>query len=157
MILMNLISRNCPPSFRYQRLCRFNKSTLARNYEELEWSEFLNQPKFNLKKLDQLIPSHIPRPPYILNPKKYQGTQQKLSELRLKTPEERRKIQKAGQVAKSCLQKVGEHIRPGITTRKLDQIALEWILSHGAYPSPLGYHGFPASICTSGMLLLNEH
>lgn len=44
---------------------------------------------------------------------------------------------------------VARHIRPGITTRQLDKIAEEYILSHNAIPSFKGYGGFPATLCTS--------
>ena len=40
-------------------------------------------------------------------------------------------------------------IAPGVTTDQLDAIAHEYMLDHGAYPSALGYRGFPKSICTS--------
>ena len=44
---------------------------------------------------------------------------------------------------------VGDAISVGMTTADLDQIAHEFIISQGGYPSPLNYHGFPRSICTS--------
>lgn len=44
------------------------------------------------------------------------------------------------------------YVKPGITTDKLDYLAHEYICDHSAYPSCLGYMGFPKSICTS----LNE-
>jgi methionyl aminopeptidase len=47
---------------------------------------------------------------------------------------------------------VGKHIRPGITTDELDRIGHEFLLEHNAYPSTLGYRGFPKSLCSS----LNE-
>ncbi len=40
-------------------------------------------------------------------------------------------------------------IAPGVTTDELDAVAHEYMLDHGAYPSPLGYKGFPKSVCTS--------
>ena len=43
---------------------------------------------------------------------------------------------------------VGE-VRPGIDTQTLDRIAHDFIVSRGAVPAPLGYRGFPKSICTS--------
>jgi len=41
------------------------------------------------------------------------------------------------------------HVLPGITTNELDRIVHGWIVGKGAHPSPLNYHGFPKSICTS--------
>ncbi len=44
---------------------------------------------------------------------------------------------------------VGEAIRPGVTTDELDAIAHEYVVAHDAYPSTLGYRGYPKSSCTS--------
>ena len=53
------------------------------------------------------------------------------------------------QLAAECLQMVGKHIRPGITTDEINTLVHEYILSNNAYPAPLDYHGFPKSVCTS--------
>src|SRR5450432_3929884 len=58
----------------------------------------------------------------------------------------------AGQLAARALEEVGRHIVPGVTTDELDRIGHEFLCDHGAYPSTLGYRGFPKSCCTS----LNE-
>ena len=42
-----------------------------------------------------------------------------------------------------------EIINPGVTTDDLDQVVHEFLIDHGAYPSTLGYRGFPKSCCTS--------
>lgn len=55
----------------------------------------------------------------------------------------------AGRIAADALQEVGSHIRPGITTDELDAIGHGFLLDHGAYPSTLGYRGYPKSLCTS--------
>ena len=47
------------------------------------------------------------------------------------------------------LAEVARHCGVGVTTRKLDQVAEEFIRDHGAEPGFKGYHGFPASLCTS--------
>ncbi len=44
---------------------------------------------------------------------------------------------------------IGEHVKPGISTERLNTICHEFILDHNAIPSPLNYRGFPKSICTS--------
>ena len=44
---------------------------------------------------------------------------------------------------------VGDEIREGMTTEDINTLVHEFILSHDAYPSPLGYRGFPKSVCTS--------
>lgn len=58
-------------------------------------------------------------------------------------------MRKAGQINYLCHQYLSKHIKPGITTKHLDQIAYEFIISHDGYPSFKGYEGFPGSICTS--------
>ena len=67
----------------------------------------------------------------------------------IKSPETIEKIRVAGRIAAQALQVVGEAVRPGVTTDELDRIGHEFIISHNAYPSCLGYMGFPKSLCTS--------
>jgi methionyl aminopeptidase len=61
-------------------------------------------------------------------------------------------IRKSCQLAAQALQLAGEMIYPGISTETINNKIHHFFISHGAYPSPLNYHGFPKSICTS----LNE-
>ncbi len=58
-------------------------------------------------------------------------------------------MREAGRLTYQALELLGRLARPGITTKELDSAAFEFIRSHGATPSFLGYNGFPASICTS--------
>lgn len=67
----------------------------------------------------------------------------------LKTAEELQKMWRAGQALRQVHEWVRDAIRPGVTTRELDELAREKFRLLGAIPSFLGYHGFPASICTS--------
>jgi len=55
----------------------------------------------------------------------------------------------AGKLAAETLDMLTPMVRPGITTGELDKAAHDFIVSHGAVPAPLGYRGFPRSICTS--------
>jgi len=55
----------------------------------------------------------------------------------------------AGRVVADTIALVGEHLRPGVTTAELDELADEYIRSQGGTSSFLGYRGYPASICTS--------
>jgi len=55
----------------------------------------------------------------------------------------------AGRVVAETHALVGDHIRPGVTTGELDQLAEEFIRSRGGVPTFLGYRGFPASLCLS--------
>ncbi len=55
----------------------------------------------------------------------------------------------AGKLAAQTLDMITEHVVPGVTTEKLDQLCHDFITKNGAIPAPLNYKGFPKSICTS--------
>ena len=55
----------------------------------------------------------------------------------------------AGKLAARTLEHAGRFVKAGVTTNELDQIVHDFTLSHGARPAPLGYNGYPKSICTS--------
>ena len=63
--------------------------------------------------------------------------------------EEIERIRAAGKIAAGAVEAVGAAVAPGVTTDELDAIAHEFVISHGAYPSTLGYRGYPKSCCTS--------
>ncbi|HET8615480.1 MAG TPA: type I methionyl aminopeptidase [Actinomycetales bacterium] len=90
------------------------------------------------------VPSSIPRPEYVDRPAPatYTGPEVKdaatIEAMRL-----------AGAVAAQAMAAAAAEIAPGVTTDHLDAVAHEFLLDHGAYPSTLGYRGFPKSICTS--------
>lgn len=65
----------------------------------------------------------------------------------LKTPEEIEKIQEASTLLSRTFGKIAECVAPGVTTRQIDTVAREFIQSHGAIPSCLGYGGFPGTCC----------
>lgn len=58
-------------------------------------------------------------------------------------------MRKAGRITGDTLKVVEKHIRPGISTKQLDKIAHDYIISKGAKPSFLHYDGFPATVCAS--------
>lgn len=93
------------------------------------------------------VPAHIPRPPYVGKdrPDPFTG-----SEVKDEATIEAMRV--AGRIAADALAEVGRAIAPGVTTDALDEIGHEYLLDHDAYPSTLGYRGFPKSLCTS----LNE-
>jgi len=66
-----------------------------------------------------------------------------------KSPAEIEKMRASGRVAREVLDIAGAAIKPGVTTDEIDNIVHEETLKRGAYPSPLNYHGFPKSCCTS--------
>ncbi len=67
----------------------------------------------------------------------------------IKSSTEIAKMKVSGRIVFETLKEVEKHIKAGITTKELDQIAKDYILSQGAKPSFLGYNGYPASICAS--------
>jgi len=69
--------------------------------------------------------------------------------INIKTKEEIEMMRPACLLAADTLVMIEPHIQPGITTDEINTLVHEYIVSHGAYPSPLNYHGFPKSVCTS--------
>ncbi|MFW5470007.1 type I methionyl aminopeptidase [Knoellia sp. CPCC 206435] len=55
----------------------------------------------------------------------------------------------AGRIAARAMEAAAAVIAPGVTTDEIDRVGHEFLLDHGAYPSTLGYRGFPKSLCTS--------
>jgi methionyl aminopeptidase len=71
------------------------------------------------------------------------------SAIQLKTPAQIAKMREAGLLVADILQALAVAAQPGVTTADLDALAEERIRAAGAVPSFKGYHGFPATICTS--------
>ena len=67
----------------------------------------------------------------------------------IKSESQRALMRAAGELTGRTLNYIETLIKPGISTKELDEAAEEFIRSHGAVPSFLNYEGFPASICTS--------
>jgi len=93
------------------------------------------------------VPADIERPEYVgkKGPREFEGSD-------VYSPERVEQIRESGRIASQAIDAVGRAIQPGVTTEELDQVAHEFIIAAGAYPSTLGYRGFPKSSCTS----LNE-
>ncbi len=68
----------------------------------------------------------------------------------IKTQAEIEKMRVAGRLAAEVLEMIEPHVRPGVTTEKLDRLCHRYIVDQqGAIPAPLNYRGFPCAICTS--------
>ncbi len=76
-----------------------------------------------------------------------QGTEAR--RITIHRPEDFEGMRCAGRLAAQTLDMIVPHVRPGVTTAELDRLCHDFILAHGATPAPLGYRGFPKSICTS--------
>ena len=92
------------------------------------------------------VPDEIERPEYV--GKRYP----KIGEPDVKDAATIEAMRIAGRIAAQALAEVGKHVAPGVTTDELDKIGHEFLCDHGAYPSTLGYRGYPKSLCAS----LNE-
>src|SRR5262245_27515796 len=93
------------------------------------------------------VPPGIARPEYVgkKRPRPYNGTE-------IQDAETVERMRIAGRLAAQATALAGEHCKPGVTTDEIDRVVHEFLCDHGAYPSTLGYRGFPKSCCTS----LNE-
>ncbi|HUA30733.1 MAG TPA: type I methionyl aminopeptidase [Streptosporangiaceae bacterium] len=92
------------------------------------------------------VPSTITAPEYVGRKRP------RIGEPDVKDPDTIERMRVAGRIAAQALAEVGRHVKPGVTTDELDRVGHEFLIAHGAYPSTLGYRGYPKSLCTS----LNE-
>jgi methionyl aminopeptidase len=92
------------------------------------------------------VPASITRPEYV--GKRYPRT----GEREVKDAATIERMRVACRIAAQALAEVGRHVVPGVTTDELDRVGHEFLIAAGAYPSTLGYRGYPKSLCTS----LNE-
>ena len=90
------------------------------------------------------VPATIARPEYVDRPAPAKG---KGSEVKDAETIERMRV--AGRIAAQAMEAAAAVIAPGVTTDEVDRVGHEFLLDHGAYPSTLGYRGFPKSLCTS--------
>ncbi len=90
------------------------------------------------------VPAAIPRPAYVgrQRPEGYTGSH-------VQTPETIAKMAVAGRIAAQALAAGAAIIAPGVTTDEIDVVVHDFLIDNGAYPSTLGYRGFPKACCTS--------
>ncbi|HEY3483145.1 MAG TPA: type I methionyl aminopeptidase [Streptomyces sp.] len=90
------------------------------------------------------VPPAIPRPEYVgkPGPTPYTGPE-------VQDAETVDRMRIASRIAAQAMEAAAKAIAPGVTTDELDRIAHEYMIDHRAYPSDLGYRGFPKSLCTS--------
>jgi methionyl aminopeptidase len=93
------------------------------------------------------VPARIPRPEYVGKAAPARST-----EPWVQTPETIELMRHASRIAAQALAAGGAAVAPGVRTDEVDRVVHEFLLDHDAYPSTLGYKGFPKSCCTS----LNE-
>lgn len=90
------------------------------------------------------VPAAIPRPEYVDRPAPapFRGSE-------VKDPDTIERMRTACRLAAQARELVGAAVAPGVTTDELDRLGHEFLCDHGAYPSTLGYRGFPKSLCAS--------
>jgi methionyl aminopeptidase len=90
------------------------------------------------------VPKGIARPEYVgrAEPAEFTGSD-------VYSTEAIERIRESGRIAAQAIELVGAAIRPGVTTDELDGIGHDFMVEAGAYPSTLGYRGFPKSLCSS--------
>ena len=93
------------------------------------------------------MPPEIRRPEYV-----GKATPSPCTDPVVQPPEVIEAMRAAGKIAAQALAEGGRMVAPGVTTDEVDRVVHEFLLDHHAYPSTLGYKGFPKSCCTS----LNE-
>ncbi|KAI9166126.1 hypothetical protein LWI28_026675 [Acer negundo] len=91
------------------------------------------------------VPDHILRPPYV-NSRQPPGI---ASGPEVHDEKGIECMRASGRLAAQVLEYAGTLVKPGVTTDEIDQAVHQMIIDNGAYPSPLGYGGFPKSVCTS--------
>lgn len=67
----------------------------------------------------------------------------------LKTPAQIEEIKKSAALNTAVLDHVAKHIHTGMSTAEIDKLVYDYTTEHGGIPAPLGYDGFPKSVCTS--------
>ena len=91
------------------------------------------------------VPASVPRPGYLAT----EGIPRTRDLAPLSDPGAIDRLRASCRAARRVLDRMGPAVRPGVTTDELDAIAHDAYIAEGGYPSPLGYRGFPKSICTS--------
>ena len=93
---------------------------------------------------ERAVPSRIDRPEYVgqTEPLPYRGPL-------VRSAETIAAMRVASRIAAQALDAVEAAIAPGVTTDELDRVGHQFLVDHGAYPSTLGYRGYPKSLCSS--------
>ena len=97
---------------------------------------------------ERSVPKTIERPEYVWKDE----VQENVGEPVVQTPQVIEAMREASKIAANALALAGAAVAPGKTTDEIDGIVHDYLVEHGAYPSTLGYRGYPKSSCIS----LNE-
>ena len=95
------------------------------------------------------VPAAIMRPDYALDGIPKAKSRGMPWEVFPQTPEDIAKMRISGRIAREVLDEAVRFVKVGVTTAQIDQLVHDETIKRNAYPSPLNYHGFPKSCCTS--------
>ncbi|XP_078661531.1 uncharacterized protein LOC144905663 [Branchiostoma floridae x Branchiostoma belcheri] len=134
-LLASLVVR-CRSCCRLQRRTFFWRSPAKLSYDVVRPAEVSPRRE---------VPRHIQKPPYAEN-----GIAPLWREdIEIKDEKTMVGMRAAGKLARKILVLAGQSLQVGMTTDEIDRLVHESTVSHGAYPSPLNYGGYPKSVCTS--------
>lgn len=96
------------------------------------------------------VPAHIELPDWAIDGiPKIEPSSDLQNRVEVKSPELIQRMRETSKIAREVLDAAARIIRPGITTDEIDQVVHDATIAAGGYPSPLNYHFFPKSCCTS--------
>ncbi|KAL6641291.1 hypothetical protein ACP70R_019472 [Stipagrostis hirtigluma subsp. patula] len=98
----------------------------------------------------RVVPDEIEKPDWALDGiPKIEPNSDLQKRVEIKTPEQIERMRETCRIAREVLDAAARVIKPGITTDEIDRVVHEETIARGGYPSPLNYHFFPKSCCTS--------
>lgn len=95
------------------------------------------------------VPADVGLPPYAKSGQPRDNSPAFPWQVEVKTADQIERMRAAGRAAREVLDAAGRMVAAGVATDEIDALVHEECLKRGAYPSPLNYHGFPKSCCTS--------
>ncbi|CAN1296539.1 Methionine aminopeptidase 1A [Linum perenne] len=99
---------------------------------------------------NRIVPAHIDQPDWALDgTPKIEPNSDLQHAVEIKTPDQIQKMRETCKIAREVLDAAARIIAPGVTTDEIDRVVHEATIAAGGYPSPLNYHFFPKSCCTS--------
>lgn len=98
----------------------------------------------------RFVPENVVKPEYFETGYPSAELESKSNKIiEVKTPEEIQAMREACIIGRKALDLGHSMVKPGVTTDEIDRAVHQYIVGQGAYPSPLNYHNFPKSLCTS--------
>jgi methionyl aminopeptidase len=133
-------SRLAPFTTRARHMC------MAAGFAKKDTFRYTGRMRPGTRSPTRTVPGNIRRPDYAEDGQpKETGSWQ----IERKSAKDIEAMRIAGRVAREVLDAAGELVAPGVSTDAIDALVHEASIRRGAYPSPLNYHGYPKSCCTS--------